>query len=150
MNYQILFSRKNKKNIISLSSAEFAYSVVSANTAQKFAGSIWHLISKGRTLGVVVVVLLYCCGWRGGGGLDPHILGPRTHQTLDEYFLHFSMKTCFGYSLEMPQQVASNDNLEVLSEKLPMSTHNIFLWRNKNHINIFLGKKVKTKITYLM
>ena len=31
MKYQILFSRKNKKNIISLSSAEFAHNMVSDN-----------------------------------------------------------------------------------------------------------------------
>ena len=32
MKHQILFSRKNKKNMISLSSAEFAHSKVSVNS----------------------------------------------------------------------------------------------------------------------
>ena len=36
MNCQILFSRKNKKSIISLSSAEFAHSMVSVNNSKWF------------------------------------------------------------------------------------------------------------------
>ena len=82
-----------------------------------------------------------------------------------KYFSYFSTKTCCVYSLEVPHSGTSNKypqhiylrrisikkisihfgwkqllwilNRRVLDKALLMSTHNMFLWRNKENINIF-------------
>ena len=57
MKFQILFSRKNSKNIISLSSAEFAHSMVSGNIMIIFISDSLPAIIGGVVGGIAVIII---------------------------------------------------------------------------------------------